>query len=182
MRQNEYTCVVPRKHAALLDVVIIVLSMATWAYPVRNADADAFGKGGVRTSIICGWGHAFNDDYFILGAGAGYYVIDGLEIGLELETWLGGGFDIYKVSPEIRYVLHSAPSLKPYGGAFYRRTIIERFDDLTSVGFRAGVFHDTGNGSYLGVGVVHEIFLNCDKDVYSSCTETYPEIVFWLAF
>lgn len=182
MRRNEYTRVVPGKHAALLGVVVILLSMATWAYPVRNADADPFSKGDVRTSIIGGWGHAFNDHYFILGAGAGYYVIDGLETGLELEAWLGGEPGIHKISPEIRYVLHSVPSLKPYAGAFYLRTIIERLDDLDSVGFRVGAFLETGNGSYLGVGVVHEIFLNCDKDVYSSCTETYPEIVFWLSF
>jgi hypothetical protein len=182
MRRNECTRMVPGKHAALLGVVLIVLSMATGAYPVRKADADAFGKGGVRTSIIGGWGHTLNDDYFILGAGAGYYMIDGLEIGLELETWLGDGPGIHKISPEVRYVLYPAPSLKPYAGAFYRRTIIERFDDIDSFGFRAGVFQETGNGSYFGVGVVHEILLNCDKDEYSSCTETYPEIVLWLSF
>ena len=182
VKQNEYTRLVSGKHTTLLGVVVTLLAMATGAYPVTNAHADPFSKGGVRTSIIGGWGHTLNEDYFILGAGVGYYVMDGVEIGLEVETWLDGDPDIYKISPEVRYVLRSVPSLNPYAGAFYRHTIIESLDDLDSTGFRAGVFHKTGSDSYLGLGLVHEIFLDCDKAAYASCAETYPEIVLWLGF
>lgn len=39
-----------------------------------------------------------------------------------------------------------------------------------------------GGGTYLGIGAVYNSYLDCDEDVYSSCTETYPEIVISVAF
>ena len=39
-----------------------------------------------------------------------------------------------------------------------------------------------GGGTYLGIGAVYNSYFDCDEDVYSSCTETYPEIVISVAF
>ena len=72
--------------------------------------------------------------------------------------------------------------LRPYVGAFYRRTLIENHDDLNSTGGRAGLYLVSGQGSYFGAGMVYEKYLSCDQAVYSSCSDTYPEIIFAIAF
>jgi hypothetical protein len=72
--------------------------------------------------------------------------------------------------------------MRPYVGAFYRRTAIENYKDLDSVGARAGIYFVSGQGSYFGAGAVYENYLSCDQTVYHSCSDTYPEIIFAIAF
>ena len=40
----------------------------------------------------------------------------------------------------------------------------------------------SGQGSYFGAGMVYEKYLSCDEQVYRSCSDTYPEIIFAIAF
>ncbi|MDH3343234.1 MAG: hypothetical protein OEM07_05880, partial [Gammaproteobacteria bacterium] len=102
--------------------------------------AAPFAKGDIGISVLIGSGRAFYDNYTIVGAGVGYYVADGLRLGINAETWLGGDVSINKVSPQLQYVFSREKKLKPYIGTFYRRTTIEGFDDLNSAGARAGVY------------------------------------------
>jgi len=140
--------------------------------------ADPFQQGRQSVSIVAGSGSAFRDDYIILGLGYGYYVIDGLELGIDAQFWLSGDPSITKVSPQIRYVFRQPKTVKPYAGAFYRRTFTEGLDDLDSVGYRAGLnFMGRGN-FYFGAGIVYEEYRDCNEAVFSSCSETYPEILF----
>lgn len=166
----------------LSGLLVMFLIFATVAYPAMDAHADPFGKGSGRLSVIIGSGEAFNDDYTILGVGAGYYVFDGFEIGLDGEAWLGGDPDIYKISPGIRYVLPIETVLRPYVGGFYRHTFIDGFDDLDSFGARGGVYVMPGRNWYLGLGVVYESYADCSESVYDSCDEVYPEITFSVTF
>ena len=112
----------------------------------------------------------------MIGAGLGRYLKNGLEIGLGYEAWFGSDPSVSKLTPEIRMVLARAQRIMvPYVGAFYRRTFIgSDFDDLNSVGARAGIYK-SGGRSYLGFGGVWEQYLNCDKSVYGDCTSFYPE-------
>ncbi len=158
--------------------IIIFLLLVGGFGPATAAAAGAFDKGTLHTTIIGGNGEAFEDNYFILGVGLGYYVLDGLEIGLDYETWLDGDADIQKVSPSIRYVWDMDAALKPYVGAFYRRTYIEEFDDRDSYGYRAGLYMPAGRSLYIGVGLVYDTLRNCDESIYLSCSDTYTEIVF----
>ena len=140
--------------------------------------AGPFSKGSQTISILAGAGSAFGDDYIILGGGYGYYVIDGLELGIDAQFWLSGDPSITKVSPQIRYVFTQPKTVKPYVGAFYRRTFIEDLDDLDSVGYRAGLnFMGQGN-FYFGAGFVYESYKDCTETVYTDCSDTYPEILF----
>ena len=75
--------------------------------------AASVGTGGVSTAfsanstavgVVLGSGSAFNDDYLILGVGVGYYVVDGLELGIDLHHCFSGDPSITKLSPQIRYV------------------------------------------------------------------------------
>jgi hypothetical protein len=144
-------------------------------------DAGPFAEGSIRISAIVGVAQQIDNTAFILGAGAGYYIVDGLELGLEGEYWINSDPSISKISPNARYVLWFVPVLKPYVGAFYRHLFVGApFDDMDSLGGRAGAFWVSGGGSYFGGGVVHEIYVKgCEGD---DCSETYPEIVLSFSF
>lgn len=138
--------------------------------------AGMFDKGSKRFSLLIGSGQAFGDNYTIIGIGAGYYAYDGLELGINLDSWQGGSPDINEVTPEIRYVFRNQSSIDPYVGALYRWTFISGLDDLTAYGLRAGVYITTGRTSYMGIGVAYIENTDCDERIYISCSETYPEL------
>jgi hypothetical protein len=142
------------------------------------AMAAPFQQGSQNISIVAGAGSAYGDDYIILGAGYGYYLIDGLELGIDAQFWLSGDPSITKVSPQIKYVFTQPKTVKPYVGAFYRRTFTDGFEDLDSIGYRAGLnFMGKGN-FYFGAGVVYENYQDCSEAVFTDCSDTYPEILF----
>lgn len=141
---------------------------------------SAFSKGSTSLGIVAGSGRAFNDDYIILGVGAGYYVVKGLELGIDVQHWFSGDPSITKVSPQIRYVFTQPRSIKPYVGAFYRRTYIDNLDDQNSFGYRAGAYFTANNGVYIGGGIVYEEYSDCSR--FIDCSTTYPEILISVSF
>ncbi|UCE90129.1 MAG: hypothetical protein JSW10_04745 [Pseudomonadota bacterium] len=159
-------------HRIYLALALIATTMAV----APALQAGPFNKGSVRLSVLLGRGQAFNNNYTILGAGGGYYVIDGLELGADYEAWLNGDPDIQKLTPQVRYVFHRVPKVKPYAGLFYRRTFVDGFDDTDSWGGRAGVFFGVGARVYFGAGLVYDRVRDCDEGVYVSCSDTYPEL------
>lgn len=159
-----------------------VLSLGAVA-PVSAADvAGVFSRGRIHLAVFGGSGYAFDNSYLVLGVGASYYLIDGLNIGINAESWSGSDPAITKITPSVQYVFYQVPRFSPYIGAFYRRTYIENRPDLNSAGGRAGVYIATGRNAFVGVGGVYESYIDCNKAVYSSCTDTYPELSFTFAF
>ncbi len=147
--------------------------------------STAFSKNSTSVGVIVGSGSAFNDNYIILGVGVGYYVVQGLEIGIDVQHWFSGDPSITKVSPQIRYVFTQPKVIKPYVGAFYRRTYFgdlngRSIDDQDSFGYRAGAFFSTNNRVYIGGGIVYEEYKDCDPSY--DCSTTYPEILFMVSF
>ena len=147
--------------------------------------STAFSQGSTSVGIVAGSGSAFQDDYIILGLGVGYYVVKGLEIGVDAQYWFSGDPYIAKLSPNIRYVFTQLEGIKPYAGAFYRRTYFGdingiSIDDQESLGYRAGAYISTNNGVYIGGGVVHEEYLNCTALI--DCSTTYPEVLLQVSF
>ena len=65
-----------------------------------NAVAGVFDKGSTQFSLLLGDGQAFGDNYTIIGIGVGYYAYDGLEIGINLDSWQGGTPKINQLTPE----------------------------------------------------------------------------------
>ncbi len=133
-------------------------------------------RGTVRFSASVSGSTSFGDSYYQLGIGAGYYVADGLELGLDARSWLGGEQNIHEVEPSVTYVFTHLGSLKPYGGLLYRRTFIEGQDDLSAYGGRGGVFLRQSQNLMLRAGVVAIWRQDCDSDIYSDCSEIYPEV------
>ncbi len=142
--------------------------------------SGAFSKNSTSVGVVLGSGSSFNDTYFILGVGVGYYVMKGLELGIDVQHWFSGDPSITKLSPQIRYVFTQPKVIKPYLGAFYRRTFIEDLDDSDSFGYRAGAYFSGKNGVYIGGGIVYEEYTNCSRFV--DCSNTYPEILFTVSF
>jgi hypothetical protein len=166
-------------------LIATVLAAIAFA-PITTASAadvaGAFGRGRTHFVVSGGTGYAFNQSYFVFGLGVSYYVIDGLNVGLFAESWSGSDPHLYKVTPAAQYVFYQVPVLKPYVGAFYRRTYVSGQNDINSAGGRAGAYVAAGRNAYVGAGVVYESYLDCNKSAYRSCTETYPEVSFTVAF
>ena len=158
------------------------LSAATSASAGSGGVGAAFSKDTVSLGLIIGSGSFNNNNYFILGGSVGYYVIKGLEVGIDLEHWFSANPSITKVSPQIRYVFTQPKVVKPYIGTFVRRTFFEgsTIDDQNSYGYRAGAFFSTSNKVYIGGGVVYEKYDDCDQ--FTHCSDTYPEIIISFTF
>jgi len=151
--------------------------------PAAAADvAGAFSSGRTQLVASAGTGYAFNESYLVLGLGVSYYLLDGFNVGLSVESWTGSNPTMYKVTPSVQYVFYQVPSVKPYIGAFYRRAYVDGLPDIDSVGGRAGIYVQAGRNAFVGAGAVYESYLDCNKTIYSSCSSTYPEVSFTFAF
>src|SRR5262245_14426529 len=108
----------------VVTVMVALVSVGLMAGPARSTVSAGtyFEKGRTRLSLTGGWGQAFNQDYFVLGGGVGYYLARGFEMGVDGESWMGNTPKINKLTPEMRYIFQDIGSVFPYLGAFYRRT------------------------------------------------------------
>jgi hypothetical protein len=150
---------------------------------VQRRLGGPFSKGSVRLTLLLGTGTTVADTYFILGGGLGYFVLDGLEFGLDYEAWLFGSPVMQRLSPETRYVLYMVPTIKPYIGFFYRHTFIKNYDDFDYLGGRLGVFvAPERSRAYFGGGAVYEHMLKCKSGDYIHCDDWYPEVSIGVAF
>ncbi len=165
----------PRRHC-LAATMVFMMALA-FGLP---AEAGPFDQGRVRIALGGSSASAFGDGYFVIGYGAGFYVLDGLEVGIDVDHWLGGTPSIHKLSEQVRYVLHMVPTLHPFLGVFHKHWFVgDGLDDIDTIGGRLGAFFSASEHFFMGGGVVHEIVLSeCDTD----CSSTYPEIIFSATF
>src|SRR5512134_259918 len=94
--------------------------------------ASGFSKGRTHLVATAGTGYAFDESYLVLGLGASYYLFDGFSVGLSFESWSGSDPKMTKITPSVQYVFYQVQTVKPYVGAFYRRTNIDGLEDLDS--------------------------------------------------
>lgn len=136
-----------------------------------------FSKGSVRLTLVLGTASTTNDNYFIIGGGVGYYILNGLEVGLDYEAWLFAEPVMQRLSPEARYVFHMVPVVKPFAGVFYRRNFVTDYDDYNQIGTRLGAyFIPKSNRMFVGAAAVYEKTLDCTSNAFIDCDEWYPEI------
>lgn len=171
-----------------LAVLLMLLSLnhtVTAASIGSGGVSAAFSKDSASMGVVVGSGSAFDDDYMILGLGAGYYVINGLEIGIDAQYWISGEPSITKVTPKMTYVFTQPKDIRPYLGVFYRKTFYGDDDDVSiddqnSYGYRVGAYLNSNDDVYIGGGLVHEKHIDCNPLI--DCSTTYPEVIFAISF
>jgi hypothetical protein len=167
-----------------MGIVAATCSSARAARAAGTAEIGTsapFQQGRGRVSFQLGSSFASGNDYLMLGAGAGYYLIDDLELGLDYELWLLGDPTLQRLSPGLRYVF-DLPSVKPYLGVFYRHTFVSNFSDIDQLGARAGIYFVSSPAFYAGLGLVYERVLSCKSDTIVECDSIYPEISIGFSF
>ena len=166
-----------------MNRLLVTMLLLVSAFPVSAAaEAGMFGQGRTQFALAIGNGYAFDNSYLVIGGSVSYYVLDGLGVGLSLENWSGGAPSITKYAPFAQYVFYQASTVQPYVGGFYRHTAVAGLPGINSVGERAGVYFASGSNVLVGVGFVHESYFDCQQTIYSTCSETYPDISLVIAF
>ena len=163
-------------------LVLLLLLLLMSATPVRADDGALFWQGRTQLAVVAGNAYAFDQNYLVIGASASYYLLDGLGVGLAIESWSGGNPRIAKIAPFAQYVFFQEYVVQPYVGGFYRHTYISGSPSVASVGARTGIFIASGPNSSVGIGLVHESYLDCRTTIYRACSETYPDISFTFGF
>lgn len=142
--------------------------------PPTPFDRGRFGLGG-------GAGEQTNFDkqYIWIGASVGYFVLDGVELGLSGLYEFGNDPTITEVSPSLRYVAQPLVGkwpVVPYIGGFYSRWFVGSGGD--TVGARAGVILISGQ-LLLGLGAVYEH--QVESPCASGCDSVYPDVTIGVA-
>ena len=139
-----------------------------------------FDQGRTRVSAGGSLTSGYGGTYFVIGAGVGHFVLDGLELGASGQIWLGSGPFVAQVSPQIRYVLMLGSAFAPYLGTFYRHWFVgSGIEDIDSLGARLGFYLLPGGGFLLGLGVAYEQLIGgCEVD----CGRLYPEFGLSISF
>jgi hypothetical protein len=146
------------------------------------ADPGPFTQDGVGLTLSAGSSFAGKRNYLILGVGAGYYLLDGFELGLDVAFWVANDPFAVTFTPHLNYVVYFVPVLRPYVGTFLRQYVIaEGFDDMTSVGLRFGLAVTANPRLAVSLGGVYEYRFVCDDELYT-CEDMYPELTVTFAF
>ena len=139
--------------------------------------AGPFSQGRVVVPLMLGSAWFDDEHYLVLGSGVGVYAVDGLEVGLNGALWLLGDPLLFTITPQVKYVMHYVPVVKPYLGTFFRHYVVDAaIDNFSSVGMRIGVLLPV-RGAFLGLGAVLERRLSCDGR-RGTCSTLYPELSF----
>ena len=149
---------------------------------LRSSPPTPFDRGRIAIEVGGGTQNAFGYSYFGIGAGVGYYVIDGLELGAFVLHEFGGGPSLNQVRPSVTYVaqpLVGSWPVIPYVGGFYKHWFVgDSYEDVDSAGPRAGVLY-LNRRLIVGLGIVFEHVLSaCDVD----CDEVYPDVTLGFTF
>jgi hypothetical protein len=159
--------------------IVVALFAATLVVP--SAIAHPFEQGAVRVSAGGGYVFVGEQGYFSVGGSGGYFVLDGLELGVEVMTFLGPQPNITSVSPRITWTIWQIPVVHPYGGGFWSHWFVAQGEpDFDTVGFRFGVQIRAGSRALVSAGVRRE--LQVPVCYLKGCSSWTPELGFSVMF
>ena len=157
------------------------------AVPAHADDLDGpretpFDQGRIGFQIGVGQQTGYGHSYYSVGAGAGYFVLDGLEIGAFALHAFGSGPSISEVSPSLRYVaqpLVGRSPVIPYAAVFYNHWFVgDGLSDIDAIGARGGLIHLQGR-LIIGLGIAYEHTIST---CVSNCDAVYPDVTFGFSF
>jgi hypothetical protein len=141
-----------------------------------------FDRGQVSVNLLVTEQSAFDTTRVGFGAGFGYFVLDGVELGASALHVFGDGPSLDEVSPSVRYTaqpLVGSWPLIPYAGAFYNHWFVGGgFADVDAVGARAGLLRLSGK-MIVGLGIAYQHTVSTCS---SSCDTIAPDITFGFTF
>jgi hypothetical protein len=164
-------------------VGLLILGIGVQAHAGNNLEKGKtpFDRGQITLTLGAGRQSAFGQSYVAVGIGAGYFVLDGLEVGLSAVHEFGGPPSINALSPSVRYVAQPLAHwpVIPYVGAFYRHWFVgDPYSDVDLVGARAGLLHIQGR-LIVGLGVAYEHIIS---ECFGDCDSVYPDVTFAFTF
>jgi hypothetical protein len=148
------------------------------------AQAQSFARGTTSLALMLGAGEQLQRNYTVVSGRMGYYFVEDVEASVALDAWFGNDPKIYKLTPELRYVYSAPRNVKPYVAGFVARSFYKggAVADTDSYGARVGAYFPLSRRSFLGLGLVHERFMNCDARVYGDCRQTFSELSLHFVF
>jgi hypothetical protein len=174
-------------------VSMLINGMPTESQAKPGKGKGIFSSGRMRFSLNAGTSNSLNGtkQYFNIGGGFGYYVIKGLEVGIQGQVLFGSEPNFYMATPYTTLVWAKSPikPIYPYIGAFYKNVWAGGGSEYESLGFqslgaRTGVYYvPDRRGLLVGIGVAYEKRLSCDpsqKEI--NCDWIYPEFNVGLVF
>ena len=172
----------PFAFTATLTTALVAATLTLAPAPARavsppDALTTPFYQGRTRVGLSGGGiGHSGNLDFYISGS-FGYFVLDNLELGVDLSLWFGDTPFTAQLGPAVRYILPLDSPVQPYIGAFYRHWFVSGADpDADTVGARLGVLIHS-QSIWFTLGLAYEAVVSqCSGD----CSSIYPE--FGLSF
>ena len=144
------------------------------------AEGGLFSIGKKNVGFTIGTDNSFGNNYTVLGANVNYFIIDNLSLGASYQAYLGNKPHINQVTVPVTYHLPlENTTYKPYLGAFYNRTFMEKpYKDYNIYGGRAGVSMQTSQNSYMSFGWVQEF----SNDAPDNENRGYPEFTGGFSF
>ena len=166
--------------------VALALARTASADDVTPPEKTPFDRGRFGFGVGAGTLTSFDTQYIWVDASAGYFVLDGLELGALALHAFGSGPSISEVQPSLRYVarpLVGKSPVVPYVGTFYSHWFIGGANpDINTLGARAGlvfVSHTDRGWLVLGLGAAYEHVLGaCTQD----CDSVYPDVTIGFVF
>lgn len=163
--------------ALALALLLLLQSAPASAEAPAERATTPFSQGRTRVGLAGGaTGGAGHLDFYIAGS-FGYYVVDNLELGVDLAFWFGDTPFFAQLGPAVRFIVPLDAPVKPYLGAFYRHWFVTGVDpDADTVGARLGLLIQSSN-VWFTIGAAYEAVVSeCSGD----CDDLYPE--FGLSF
>lgn len=162
---------------AVCVVLVAAASICLCSSHALAQKKTPFSQGQWRLNV----GISSSNEFVQLTAGGGYFLLDGLELGADIEQRFVQEPSVTKLSPRLTYTAHFLTPIAPYVGGFYRRWVIgDNQPDLNSIGGRAGVNFVILPNAYVGGGVVYERIL--DNCPLNDCDSVYPEAFLGFTF
>lgn len=140
----------------ILALLGLMLATAAWASP---PEPRPFERGSMNLGLVLGFSSG-DGTAFALGAGFGYFVLPGLEPGLEVEVSFGSDRPtVTSLLPYLRWVIWRSYRLSPFLKVQGGRWLISGQDDLSTVGGGGGlVFFLTRNAGLQLEALVFRLF------------------------
>lgn len=153
--------------------MLVLASLPAYADDVRPTPFD---RGRVSLAAGGGTGSSLGYQYVLVGAGVGYFVLDGVELSLHGVHQFGDGPSISELSPQLRYIaqpLVGRSPVIPYIGASYNHWFVgDPYEDVDAIAGRVGGLWLSGR-VVLGLGVIVEHVVS---QCYSHCDSVYPDV------